>query len=145
MSEICPFYRLGPQRVRDNAAKQCQALPEGWGVRFTPPQKSRAQEEKYHAMFGDIARSCMFMGERQDVETWKRLLLQAFEAVKAAEGDPLSGGGRVVPSLDGKGVVQLGVQSRKLTKRHASELVEWLFAWGADNGVAWSDESGVMS
>jgi hypothetical protein len=43
--------------------------------------------------------------------------------------------GRIVPSLDGSGIVQLGLQSRKLTKEQASEFVEFLYAWSTQNGV----------
>jgi len=31
--------------------------------------------------------------------------------------------------------VQLGFQTRKFTKEQASEFVEWLYAWSAENGV----------
>jgi hypothetical protein len=43
--------------------------------------------------------------------------------------------GRIVASLDGTGIVQLGLQSRKLTKEQGSEFIEFLFAWAAQNGV----------
>lgn len=144
MSEVTPFYRLGPQRVRDNAAKQCQTLPDGWCVRFTPPQKTRDQEAKYHSMFADVAKVCVFNGSKRDAETWKRLLTHAFGQIKRQEGEPLTGGGMVIPSLDGTETVQLGFQTRRFTKKQASEFLEFLNAWGAENGVVWSNESGVM-
>jgi hypothetical protein len=45
----------------------------------------------------------------------------------------------VVPSLNGDGVIQLGVQSRKFNVRQAAEFIEYLFAWGAENNVWWSE------
>jgi hypothetical protein len=49
----------------------------------------------------------------------------------------------VLPSLDGSGVVQLGIQTRRFTVRQASEFIEYLFAWGAENGVVWSEHIDV--
>lgn len=105
--------------------------------------KAREQEEKYHAQIGDIAKQCKFMGQKFDREDWKRMLIDAFARVKAGEGNPLKGWGRIVPSLDGAGFVQLGIQSRGFTKSIASEFIEHLYAFGADHEppVVWSEEA----
>jgi hypothetical protein len=46
--------------------------------------------------------------------------------------------GRLVQSLDGERIVQLGMQSRRFSKEDASEFIEWLEAWGATNGIIFS-------
>lgn len=92
--------------------------------------KSRDQEEKYHAMIGEIAKQAQHLGAKWDAEDWKRLLLHDFAKQMNL---PQS---RIIPSLDGSGIVQLGLQSRKLTKEQASEFVEFLYAWASTNGVA---------
>ena len=43
--------------------------------------------------------------------------------------------GRVIPALDGDGIVQLGIQTRSLSKERYSSLIEFTRAWCADNGV----------
>ena len=91
--------------------------------------KSREQEKLYHALIEEIANQAQHLGAKWDAEDWKRLLLNEF--AKQANL-PQS---RIVPSLDGSGIVQLGLQSRKLTKEQANEFVEFLYAWGAENGV----------
>jgi hypothetical protein len=91
--------------------------------------KTRDQEEKYHAMIADIAKQAQHQGARWNAEDWKRLLLHEF--AKQANLPQ----GRIVASLDGTGIVQLGLQSRKLTKDQGSEFIEFLFAWAALNGV----------
>jgi len=91
--------------------------------------KTRDQEEKYHAMIADIAKQAQHQGARWNAEDWKRLLLHEF--AKQANLPQ----GRIVASLDGTGIVQLGLQSRKLTKDQGSEFIEFLFAWAAQNGV----------
>lgn len=135
------FVRLAHRQARQLGAHLCMTLPDFWTVTFSKPKKTREQEAKYHAQIGDIAKQCEFMGKRWSEEDWKRLLIDGFARVKAAEGEPLNDWGRVVPSLDGSGFVQLGVQSRGFEKEVASEFIEHLYAYGAENGVDWSDEA----
>jgi hypothetical protein len=93
--------------------------------------KSREQEEKYHAMIGEVAKQASHMGSKWDAESWKRLLVDQFckdNGIKT---------GVVIPNLAGDGIVQLGMQTRKFTKEQASEFVEWLHAWGAEHGVTY--------
>jgi hypothetical protein len=133
------LYRLVHSTARQLASRACIQAPDGWLVELKPPTKSSDQQAKYHAMFADVARQVPFMGSMRDLETWKRLLVDAFSRIKAAEGDPVQGVGAIVPNLDGTGFVQLGVQTRKFSKRHASEFIEFLYAWGAENNVQWKD------
>jgi hypothetical protein len=96
-------------------------------------------------MIGDIARCCKFMEREWDRDTWKRLLIDGFVRVMRddakAKGlqDPFDDHGQVVPSLDGKGWVQLGVQSRQFKKRMAAEFIEYLYAWGSWHNVEWKE------
>ena len=107
-------------------------------------EKSRAQEEKYHAMISDISKQLLHNGEKLDAESWKRLLIEAFVIVmqEIAKGenkpDPFHGKARLIMSLDGKRIVQLGVQSRSFGKKVASDFIEYLYAYGVDNGVKFS-------
>jgi len=94
--------------------------------------KSRDQEEKYHAMIGEIAKQAQHLGSKWDAESWKRLLVDQFcrdNDIKTSV---------VIPNLSGDGIVQLGMQTRKFTKEQASEFVEWLNAWGAEHGITYS-------
>lgn len=97
--------------------------------------KSREQEEKYHAMIGDISKQASHLGSKWDSESWKRFLLWQFAK------DTNTNQGQIVPSLDGTGIVQLGLQSRSFTKEQASEFVEWLHAWGAENGITFTEKT----
>jgi hypothetical protein len=94
-------------------------------------EKSRDQEEKYHAMIGEIAKQAQHLGSKWDAESWKRLLVDQF----CRENDIKTG--VIIPNLSGDGIVQLGFQTRKFTKEQASEFVEWLHAWGAEHGVVY--------
>ena len=98
-------------------------------VEFKEANKSRDQEEKYHAMIGEIAKQAKRIGASWDAESWKRLLVDLFCKYSGLQT------GVVMPNLSGDGIVQLGFQTRKFTKEQASEFVEFLYAWSAENGV----------
>jgi hypothetical protein len=123
-------------RVADAA----RTYPEGWRVTFSPPRKTRDQEAKYHAMIGEIAKQWMFCDREWDSEDMKRLLIDQFRRDTVNDDDLKEEWDHVAvidmaPSIDRKGVVALGVQSKRFTKKLASSFVEWLYAFGAENGV----------
>jgi hypothetical protein len=84
-------------------------------------------------MIDEIAQQASHLGAKWDAEDWKRLLVNQF--IKEMNG---VGGSKIIPSLDGTGIIQLGFQTRKFTKEQASEFVEFLHAWGAEHGIVYS-------
>lgn len=133
-------YRLDTPRIRQNAAQACMSAPDGYMAVIDEPSKKRIQEEKYHAMIGDIAAQVEMLGEKWGDEDAKRILIDAFARVMKAAGTPLKQSGRIVPSLDGTGVVQLGIQSRKFKVMEAAQFIEYLYAFGAENNVIWTEK-----
>lgn len=92
-------------------------------------KRSLPQNAIIHAVIGEIAKQARHVGSRLDAEDFKRLLVHQFAKEIGLDA------GRIVPSLDGTGFVQLGMQTRNFTKEQASEFLEWLYAWAAQNGV----------
>lgn len=95
--------------------------------------KSREQEEKYHAMIGEIHKAMTEIGSEWSRDDWKRILIDQWAQDEGESGT------KVVPSLDGKRIVQLGLQSRKFTVAQGSSFIEWLHAFGADKGIQFND------
>lgn len=128
------------QLTKDNATalmanvwpKVKEALASGKQLTLEIKNASRScpQNSKYHAMIEEIAQQASHLGAKWDAEDWKRLLVDQF--IKDMNG---LGASKIIPSLDGEGIIQLGFQTRKFTKEQASEFVEWLHAWGAEHGV----------
>ncbi len=58
----------------------------GFKVSIMPPAKTRPQEERYHAMIGDIARTFTLHGRLWDSESMKRLLVDQFH--RDTKNDP---------------------------------------------------------
>ena len=112
-------------------AKCLDALKAGkqFQVEIKYKNRSNEQNEKFHAIIGDIAKQAQHMGAKWDAEDWKRLLVDKFLRETGFKNSP------IIPNLDGTGIVQLGFQTRNFSKEHASEFVEFLQAWAADNGV----------
>jgi hypothetical protein len=116
--------------------EQCkEKLDIGHRLVLTINEQSRTaeQNEKYHAMIGEIAKQAQHLGAKWDAKDWKRLLVQKFCK------DYKMAGGRIIPNLDGDGIVQLDFQTRKFTKEQGSQFIEWLHAWGAEHGIVFKE------
>jgi len=115
------------------AAKEGLQAGKKLVLSLTEESKTREQEEKYHAMIGEIAKQAQHLGAKWDSDDWKRLLVQKFCK------DYKMAGGRIIPNLDGDGIVQLDFQTRKFTKEQGSQFIEWLHAWGAEHGIVFKE------
>lgn len=118
-------------------------MPDGWMVTVSEPKKKRIQEEKYHAMIADIARQTKYLGRKWDDESMKRILVNEFEEAMKDNGTPLRQAGQMIPSEDGRRIIALGIQTRDFTIKEASAFIEFLYAWGVDRDVVWSQEASV--
>lgn len=94
-----------------------------------PSRRTLEQNAKFHAICSDVAQQREWAGIRLDTTGWKRLFLDAWAR---HEGKMQ---GRIVPSLDGHSIVNLGIQSRRLTVDQMSELIEFAQCWCAENDI----------
>jgi len=137
------MFILTNEAVRRRAVGEVLSAPPGVVCVIRPARRNSEQNAKLHAMVSDIARQVDFFGQRRDAETVKRLLVDAFARVKKDLGEPLAGYGQVLPSLDGSGCVQLGLQTRRFSKALMNEFIEYLHAWGSENDVRWTSADAV--
>jgi hypothetical protein len=101
--------------------------------------KTRAQEKMYHRMMGDISKQADFDGVKYDTTTWKAQLIDQFQQEKLLMGEQLAKPGRTVMSLDKQRIVQIRPSSTDFLKKEASDFIEYLFSFGAEMNIAWSD------
>ncbi len=134
-------FILAHEQARQRAAQHCMEAPAGQVVTFDEPKKKREQEEKYHAQIGDIAKQTKYAGQRWGREDMKRILIDEFAEEMRLASKPLHDDtdGRIIPSENGRRVIQLGIQSRGFWVQEASEFIEFLYAWGAERDVHWSE------
>jgi hypothetical protein len=111
------------------------SLRSGKVLRLEIKAQSRSEEQnaKYHAMLSEIATQAQHLGAKWSAEDWKRLLVDLFAKETGLQG------GKIIPSLDSNGIVQLGLQTRDFTKEQAMEFITFLEAWGAINGIIFKD------
>lgn len=139
------FY-LVSESARIRAAQACDdPIYAGFKVTIAPPAKTRPQEERYHAMIGDIARQFELHGRLWDSESMKRLLVDQFHRDTRHDDNFKQewlnmGHIEMCPSIDGSGVVVLNFLTRNFSKKLASAFIEWLFAFGAENDIKWTEE-----
>jgi len=135
------FFLVHAQ-ARERCAAYAMSAPEGWVVRFGEPVRNLEQNARMHAMIGEIAKQWRFCERKWDAEDMKRLCLDQFRRDTIKDPDLAEewanvGQIEMAPSIDKSGVVALGFQSRRLTKKLGSAFIEWLYALGAEVGVTW--------
>lgn len=102
------------------------------------PSRSQIQNEKFHAMIGDIHRQC-FRGYSADGV--KAVLVNQFAIEMAEQGEPLSNPGEKVWDWKSQEPVYVRPSTTKFTKRECSNFIEFLFATGTELGVEWSERA----
>lgn len=126
------IFRLSHATARRLAHEAIRLAPDGWMVTVQEPTRSSEQNAKLHACLSDIARQLEWHGERMDLEDWKRLLTAAWAR---AERQPV----KLIPALDGQGFDVLYRRTSRMKKSEMVSLIEYVLAWGTDQGVRWSD------
>lgn len=119
---------LSTKAAKQRAHVLIEAAPEGSIVNVRAATRTGEQNAKLWAMLSDVSRAKPD-GREYPPEIWKSLFM-AEVGFKP----------RFEPSLDGKGVVPIGYKSSRLNKLEFSELIESIYAYGAEHGVVWTDE-----
>lgn len=137
---IPKLFILKDAQVRKHCANyiMTQAL-DGYHIKIVEPVKKREQEEKYHCMIGEIAKVAEHLGRKWDADDMKRLLVDEFSEEMRSAGTPLHNDGSVTPSLDGRRIVQLGIQTRDFYVKEAAQFIEFLYAFGSERGVIFNE------
>lgn len=136
-------FILAHETARKRAMQAVVSAPQGFMVVVSEPARKDVQNSKIHAMISDIAKVCQHIGRKWDLESWKRLLVDEFADEMRAAGTPLHHDGQVTPSLDGRRIVQLGIQTREFRVKEAAQFIEYLYAYGDQRGVMWSEPKAV--
>jgi hypothetical protein len=87
-------------------------------------------------MLTDCAVQGRIDGRRYNTEQYKIMFLHAYAEERGIEI-------RYLPALNRAGIVPCNRSSSDLSVKEMSELIEWIFAWGAENAIIWSDPKEV--
>jgi hypothetical protein len=113
---------------RARVANWASKAPTGTRIEFKASKRTLPQNDRMWAMLTDVARQATHGGKRYTVEQWKVLFMHAC-------GNEV----QFLPALDGSTFIPWGGRSSDLSKNEMSDLIEFIFAWGAENGIEWSD------
>ena len=127
-------FILAHETARRRAQEYIWDAPDGYRVEVSEPKKKRIQEEKYHAMIGEIAAQSEYAGKRWTAADMKRILIDEFADEMRNAGSPLHHDSRIIPSENGKRIIQLEIHSSDFYVKEAAQFIEFLGAWGADRG-----------
>jgi hypothetical protein len=110
------------------------ALDAGMTVTLTPPGRSLPQNDYLHSLWDQLAKALpTYRGIPMDAEAWKALTIvsHAIATRDDEDGQPI----RLVPDLEGEGMVQLRESSARMSKARAASLTDYVLKVGAENGV----------
>lgn len=121
-------FILANQVARKGAILAVQDAPDGSVVEIRPKTRSLEQNALLWACLTELSSKVDWYGTKLQPEEWKDVLTAALKKSK------------VVPGLDG-GFVVLGQRTSKMTKAEFSELLELMFAFGAERGVEFHQQA----
>lgn len=108
------------------------AAPHGYRVTVEPAKRTDGQNERFHAICGDLAKSGLpWAGKRRTAVEWKVLLVSG-HATATREGSEM------VPGLEGE-FVNIRESTALMSIKRGSSLIEYATAFALSNGVTLND------
>lgn len=119
---------VGGDADRQKAMHWASRAPLGTRIEYKGPRRSVPQSDKMWACLTDLAQQLPWHGIRLTADDYKLIMLDALKREV-----------RMVPNLDGNGMVSLGRSSSDLSKEEMSDLLELIAAFGAQHNVVFHD------
>lgn len=113
-------------KVRSKLHAWIDRAPIGMIVEFREAKRTLDQNAKLWPMLTDISQQLVWHGQKYPPEDWKDHLMHQLR------------GGRWMPAEDG-GMVPIGFRTSELSKVEFADLIEVIYAFGARQGVEWSE------
>lgn len=113
---------------RQKAVAWVQKAPPGTRIEFKASRRTLPQNDRMWAMLTDVSEQKEHAGRRYTPDQWKVLFMHAC--------------GREVqflPALDGSTFIPWGGRSSDLSVGEMSQLIEFMYMWGIQNGVVFRE------
>lgn len=121
MSRAIVLIKSAAERKR--IADWARGVPVGTTVEFRSPRRSTDQNALMWSLLTQISKQIEWCGKKRSPDDWKDLTTAA---LRSAE---------FVPGITPGTVVPLGMRTSQMTSAEISELIESLYAFGAERGV----------
>lgn len=119
---------LANDTIRAKAIHWIKHLPEGTRVEFKGPKRTLPQNDLFWSLLTEVATQKTHGGSKYSPDQWKVIFLHAI-------GREV----QFIPALDGKGFIPWGQSSSDLSKSEMTDLIEFIYSWGAENGVQFKE------
>lgn len=116
--------------TRSNLDKAIQGIRAaviqgGWTLELRPHKRTDEQNDALHGLIDQIIKQRpLHFGVKADKETYKAIFMHG-----------LGQEARFIPTLEGDGMFPLGQRTSKLTVGEFSQLIEFILAWCAREGI----------
>ncbi|MDU6089793.1 MAG: recombination protein NinB [Staphylococcus lugdunensis] len=125
-------YLLRDSNIRQNCITAIQQLPANpdkpLQVTIQEDTRSLAQNRMLWACLHDVSSQVVWYGRKLDSESWKHIFSASLK------------GQETVPGING-GFVVLGQSTSKMRVGEMRDLIELIFAFGAEQGVRWKSDT----
>jgi hypothetical protein len=119
---------LTGEAARKAACRDVLAAPDGYVVTIAERTRSLDQNAALWPALNEVSEQVDWYGQKLTPEEWKDVFSAALKKQK------------VVPGLDG-GFVVCGQRTSRMGKREFGDLLELVYAFGAERGVRFSDRA----
>lgn len=107
-----------------------RAVEGGLWVTFKQDKRTTDQNALMWKLLTVVSQQAEWHGKKRTPTEWKDLFTGSLLAA--------ANGLEIVPGLEG-GFMILGLHTSDMTKAEESALIEWIYAWGANNGVSFDE------
>lgn len=118
-------------RNRRHVAEQVANLPVDTVIKTGPKTRTLEQNARLHAMFGELEKQAKYLGRKLTAHQWKNLLISGHSVAIGLAAD-------VIPGIEGEWV-NVRESSAQMSVARMTSLIEYVHAWGAENGVVFSE------
>ena len=108
---------------RDLIKRWAENVDPGTLVEFKSARRNLEQNSLMWVLLGEISKQVDWYGHKLSSEDWKDIFTASLRKC------------RTVPGLDYGTVVPLGMRTSDMTKAEFSDLLELIFAFGAERGL----------
>lgn len=123
------FVTIHKEEERAEAMRWLRYAPIGTRIDFRGPKRTLPQNDRMWSMLTDLVRQKIKInGSQYTAEQWKVIFIQALGKEQ-----------ELLPTLNGAGFFATGYSSSDLSIPEMSDLIESIFAFGAEQGVVWTD------
>ena len=125
------ILKLTGSLARQAACRYVNEAPEGEVVAIGPETRTQEQNRLLHPLLTDISKQALWMGKKRPMLQWKVIMVSAHAIATGAPAEMVIG-------IEGE-VVNLRESTAAMSKGRFNSLIEYVLAWGAMNGVVFSD------